>query len=94
MAKMADKGTKTSRKRNKKLVITGPSVIVNGRIYGVSAMQTTYDSAMKLPDKEQVQEVCTQAYMALLKLFTDNSSSVEKEDENPQHRLATKSGMV
>lgn len=91
---MADKSTKTNRKRNKKLVITGPSITVNGKIYGVSAMQTTYDSSMKLPDKEQVQKICTQTYMALLKLFTDNSSSVEKEDENPQPGLATKSSMV
>lgn len=95
MAKMADKVIKTSRKRNKKIVITGPSITVNEKIYGISAMQTTYDSAMKLPSKEQVQEVCTQAYMALLKLFTDNNHTQEKEDkESPQPGLATKSGIV
>lgn len=68
---MSEKKTKKrDRSRNKKVIIAGPSVTVNGKIYGVSAMQTTYGSSMALPDKEKVQAICAEAYMKLLGLFT------------------------
>jgi len=69
---MPEKKTKKrDRSRNKKVVIVGPSVEINGKIYGASAMQTNYESSMSLPDKERVQAVCAEAYMKLLALFTD-----------------------
>jgi len=66
------------RTRVKKVTITGMSVSVNGKIYGSAAMVTVYDTSLPLPNKEKVQEVCAEAYMKLLRLFTENGGSSSK----------------
>jgi hypothetical protein len=68
---------KRDRSRIKSVIITGPSITVNKKIYGASAMATTYTTSTKLPDKEKVQEICAEAYMKLLRLFTFSEDTNE-----------------
>lgn len=70
---------KGDRARSKSVIITGPSIKINNKVYGSSAMTTTYVSSMKLPDKEKVQEICAEAYMKLLSLCTSNNDNEENK---------------
>lgn len=70
---------KKKRSRSKKVTITGSSVTVNGVTYGVSAMQTDFTSSMTLPSKDEVQEICAECYMKLLRSFTNGSTPKDNE---------------
>lgn len=79
---ISKKETKRIRtKKSKKITVTGMSVTLNGKVYGTTAMETTYETSLSLPCKERVQEICAEAYIKLLRLFTENTEDIPVREE-------------